>query len=92
MAKIICWRSGEVEVVSHAPAGHGCITLATGPRARLERVLIAVSRHAYDGVTLLVPGIPEAEDDDAALAAALEFQSRIERSLSSRRRVAGGAA
>ncbi|PZU89095.1 MAG: hypothetical protein DI527_16305 [Chelatococcus sp.] len=79
MAKIICWRSGEAEIVSRAR--DGAITLMTGPRARLSRLLSAHARHAYDGTTLLVPGLPEAEDDNAALAAAVAFQTRLERAV-----------
>lgn len=76
MAVIACWRSGEVEVLPRAV--EGALTLARGPRDRLERALSPIARHAYDGQTLLVPGVPEAEDDGAALFAVLEFQKRIE--------------
>lgn len=75
MAKIICWRSGEVEIVSRAPEGSA--TLMTGPRSRLEKLLIAHARHGYDGKTLLVPGLPEAGDEDAAVRAIQLFQLRL---------------
>lgn len=77
MAKIICWRSGEAEIVSRAPVGSA--TLMTGPRSRLEKLLSVHARHAYDGKTLLVPGLPEAGDDDAAVRAVRLFQLRLER-------------
>lgn len=83
MAHAICWRSGEVEVVSRQPAGS--ISLMRGPARRLERIISAIARHAYDGKTLLVPGLPEAEDDDAALAAVASFQSAMEKRLSAKR-------
>lgn len=39
-----------------------------------RRVADAVCRHAYDGRTLLVPGLPEAADQPAALDALLAFR------------------
>lgn len=79
MAVICCWRSGEVELATRPV--EGSLTLARGPRKRLELVLLALARHAYDSKTLLVPGLPEAPDDDAALTAVVEFQTQIERRL-----------
>lgn len=76
MARIICWRSGETEVVSRAP--DGAITLMIGPRRRLQALLDTQARHAHDGKTLLVPGVPEAADDVAALDATIAFQTRLE--------------
>lgn len=75
MAVICCWRPGEVEVRQRLV--EGSLTLARGPRARLEQALLALARHAYDGRTLLVPGLPEASDDDAALEAVLVFERRL---------------
>ncbi|MFA6966098.1 host nuclease inhibitor protein [Bosea sp. (in: a-proteobacteria)] len=72
MAAVVCWRSGEVEVVSRAPAGS--VTLMRGPRKRLEKLLSACARHAYDGRTFLVPGVPEADTDQQALDAVERFQ------------------
>ena len=36
---------------------------------QLKQIVSAKCRHAYDGTTLLVPGVPEAPDQDAALEA-----------------------
>lgn len=82
MASIVCYRSGETEVVNTVP--EGTIVLATGKRHRLEEVLSAVARHAYDGETLLVPGLPEAADSNQALAAATAFQQMLNRRLARR--------
>ncbi|MFN8682806.1 hypothetical protein ACDP63_16930 [Paracoccus sp. P2] len=79
MASIICYRSGETEVVGIVP--EGALVLATGKRELLETVLSGVARHAHDGETLLVPGLPEAADNDQAVAAATSFRLMIERSL-----------
>lgn len=38
---------------------------------------LTLARHAYDGKTLLIPGVPEAEDDGTALKAVLDFEKRL---------------
>lgn len=67
-----CFRSGEIEV-SRKKDLPGAIMIGSGPANELRRKLSARARHAYDGVTLLVPGIPEAETDDLAEAAMVRF-------------------
>lgn len=51
-------------------------------RARTQKQcfdkMSAVARHAYDGKTLLVPGIPEALDDDHALEALQLFRAWLD--------------
>lgn len=84
MAKIICWRSGETEIASRVP--EGAATLMTGPRSRLIKLLSVNARHSYDGKSLLVPGLPEAEDDEAAVRAVQAFQLRLEHATINRRR------
>ena len=70
MAFAYCFRSGHIgfcEDLSTVP--EGAIVFAEGDaRALRERVAVK-ARHAYDGVTLLVPGVPEAEGERAAMAA-----------------------
>lgn len=64
-----CWASGEVGFGSSVP--EGAITLAQGRNRIVRQNIMATSRMAYDGKTLLVPGIPEAESyDDAEKALA----------------------
>ena len=82
MSAHIAWadRRGVIEF-GQAPAPDGMIVIArsrgrTGQRMR-DRVS-AAARHAYDGTTLLVPGIPEAEDDDEALDALISFRDRVQ--------------
>ena len=70
MAVGFCYRSGEVDVGTGIPPD-GTIPFVRsrkGP-AKLKEIIGTKARHAYDGKTLLVPGIPEATDDEAALAA-----------------------
>lgn len=40
---------------------NGCLPIACGSPKRLREVISATSRIAYDGKTLLVPGLPEAD-------------------------------
>lgn len=65
----ICYRSGEIEIVSAGlTLPEGVIAFATGPRERLEQIISARARHSYHAELYLVPGLPEAEDDDAVSA------------------------
>lgn len=66
-----CWRSGVIDIGAVVPKG--AIEIARGPRKELTDFIGAVSRHAYDGETLLVPGVPEAESDVAAVQALMAF-------------------
>jgi hypothetical protein len=46
----------------------------------LRELISATCRHSYDGITLLVPGIPEAGDDaDAALDALMKFRDFVKK-------------
>jgi len=66
--KAYAYRSGQIEFGNTVPSGALPIIgpdKRSIPRDRIE----AGARLAYDGKTLLVPGIPEAEDDNAAYEA-----------------------
>ncbi|MCY4395886.1 MAG: host nuclease inhibitor protein [Rhodospirillaceae bacterium] len=68
------WRSGRIEfrpLQSKCP--EGALPLPPVLRTRIE----AKARHSYDGKTLLVPGIPEAESDTEALDALERFCDRL---------------
>ena len=78
---------------------HGVITFSTkridgllevgrcrAPGRRLRREVEVTARHAYDGTTLLVPGIPEAVDADAALDALIAYRDWIAPRLEPRAR------
>lgn len=73
MSVAYCRRTGKIEIGRACPAG--ALPLARGGAVALRRAVEAKSRHAYDGKTLLVPGIPEAETDIAAMAAARQFSA-----------------
>lgn len=64
-----CDRSGTIGFCSgSAPAGSLPIAHHENP-ALLRSAVAAVARHGYESNTLLVPGIPEAQNDSAAIDA-----------------------
>lgn len=70
MTYAFCWRSGKIEFGSKVPGG--ARPLGRGDKAFCDRVE-AHARLAYDGKTLLVPGVPEAATNDDALLAVRLF-------------------
>lgn len=62
-----CDASGVIEFGDWLPGGR--LPIAAGPQDKLIELVSGACRHAYDGKTLLVPGIPEAEDQRAGLDA-----------------------
>ena len=76
-----CDRRGVIEFGTgkcHA----GMLEIARARSAkRLKATISAIARHAYDGTTLLVPGVPEAENDDAACDAVIAFRGRATKRL-----------
>lgn len=70
-----CYRSGEIGFGFTIP--DGTLPLGMGRAKNLREIVEVNSRIAYDGKTLLVPGIPEADTDDAALAAWRYFRDLV---------------
>ncbi|WP_353428736.1 hypothetical protein [Paracoccus denitrificans] len=65
-----CWRSGEIGIVpANSVIPEGIIKFARGPRESLEAIISTRARHSYHAELYLVPGVPEANSPDAALAA-----------------------
>lgn len=69
------FRSGLVKFDRTTP--EGALEVARGPEKLVNAVVGVMSRHAYNGVDLICPGVPEAENDDAALDAVIEFEKQI---------------
>lgn len=82
MPVVYCSRDGVIGIGRRAP--RGSLPLVSAPGRHLRRVVEAVVRRAYDGKTLLVPGIPEAATDLAALEAARSFERQVTRRLADR--------
>jgi hypothetical protein len=72
-----CYRTGLIEFGYAVPKG--CLTIAKSIREDVLRSVVSGNaRHAYPPSTdLLVPGIPEAPDDHAAVKAICDFSERI---------------
>lgn len=75
-----CYRSGQIGFARELPPGTLPISAAPD-REHLSCVISANARLAYDGETLLVPGIPEADDEIDALDALHVFRARVERAF-----------
>lgn len=75
------WRTGMIETRRRksVPAGAMGLFAFMGRRAALvgKDAIAAKARHAYDGETLLVPGVPEADDAEAALDALIAWEQRV---------------
>jgi hypothetical protein len=83
-----CWASGLIEIGEHAPAyssdGSAAIVIAEGPKYALKGVIDVAARHGQGALEgkLLVPGIPDAPNDKAALRALdqwLEWNRKFKR-------------
>ncbi len=81
------WMSGLIRIGTEVPRGALPIAWSEDRKA-LDDVIIVCARHAYDGVTLLVPGIPEAESYQEALRALADFVDMVEHRLERRLREA----
>lgn len=80
-----CWASGLIEIGDAMPDvsadGSGAILIATGPKSPLTGQLKVVARHGKGASAgkLLVPGVPEAEGQQAkadALEAFLAWRGK----------------
>ncbi len=74
-----CYRSGQIGFAENGAIPDGALMLTRGSRETVETIVSALARHAYDNKTLLVPGIPEAENDEQAFKAMMTFIDRIAR-------------
>lgn len=61
-----CFASGQIGFGPRCPAG--ALPVVRGPEKAVLEFIEGVARHAYDGKTLLIPGIPEAQDQSEGLA------------------------
>lgn len=69
--KAFAWRSGRIDFGQRVPKG--ALLIVSGKAKKVRSLITATARHAYDGKTLLVPGVPEAENEDAAVDALIAF-------------------
>lgn len=72
-----CWRGGVIEFGRRVPTG--ALPLDHGTERSVRDRVEPLARRAYQKGVLLVPGIPEAETDVAALEAYERFVALIRR-------------
>ncbi len=70
-----CGRDGVIEFGRQVP--EGLLPIMRGRSREVRAIVEVCARHAYDGRTLLVPGLPEAENDEAALDALMRFRDYV---------------
>lgn len=68
-----CYASGQIRFGYSVPAG--AIEIARGKASVVRRQIAATSRIAYDNKTLLVPGVPEAVDQETACDALIQHRA-----------------
>ncbi|MHC3433667.1 hypothetical protein [Delftia lacustris] len=78
-----CWASGLIEIGNELP-GPDAIEIARGPQYALQGAISAAARHGQGKSSgkLLVPGVPEATDQMAALEALQQWLTWRSRSRS----------
>lgn len=69
-----CFASGEICFGPSIP--DGALPIIDGPDADVHRVIRGGARLSYDGETWLVPGVPEADDQNIAVDALIAFRRR----------------
>ena len=69
------FRSGHIGFGTTVP--DGALVIAKGPAKVVGPLVRGNARLAYDNETYLVPGCPEAADDDEAIKAFMRFFDRI---------------
>ena len=73
--KAYCGADGGIHFGPDIP--EGMLLIAEAPEKYLRKELSGCARHSYDGETLLVPGVPEAPDQEQAMDALLAFKKWI---------------
>ena len=77
-----CFANGVIKFASkEAGFPDGALPLGSGPSGGLRRKVEALARLTYDNVTLLVPGVPEAKNQDEALDAVIFFSHILKKRL-----------
>lgn len=81
-----CYASGQIGFGKIR--AKGTLPIMRGPNKFVRDTVSAHARHAYEGDTLLVPGLPEADDtEDARLDALDAFLKRLRAVAKGRRDV-----
>ena len=68
----VAWANGLIEFKGSVPKG-ACV-LCRGPEKAVREFVGVTSRHGHKQGVLLVPGVPEAKDQSAAMDALLQHR------------------
>lgn len=83
--RVAAFRSGHLVFMEGTCPDHripaGALLVAVGPAHIVGPTVRGLARLAYDNETWLVPGCPEAEDDDAAFKAFTTWFDRVQVAL-----------
>lgn len=71
------WASGQITFHFNPP--EGAIVVARGQPSKVRALITATARQAYDGKTLLLPGVPEASSSEEAFQALCKYTTWIHR-------------
>ena len=72
----VCYASGEIAILREAP-GKGEVCFARGPEDAVRALVAGNARLSCDDRTYLVPGVPEAADQNAGVDALLTWLGRL---------------
>ena len=70
------WSNGRLQVGKRTP--ERALAIASGGEKPLRKAISVLARHGYSKGFYLVPGVPEAESDNARLDALIEFRRQVE--------------
>jgi len=82
------WANGRIDFGRTMPKD--ALLIGKGPAKPLRSHITATARHAYDGKTLLVPGVPESGGGNAAVDALLAYGREIKKRMEFDARHFGG--
>lgn len=83
-----CWATGVIGFAATEP--EGAITIASGPDKQVRELIAGTCRLAHDNKTWLVPGVPEAADQTAAVDALIAYRNWIRTRATDALKIAGG--
>lgn len=73
--KAFCFASGHIQFGYAVP--RGALIIATGEDKSLREFIETKARHARVGTDLFVPGVPEADNEEAGMEALEKFLAWI---------------
>jgi hypothetical protein len=79
--RAFAYRNGAIGFGMKSPDWETALPIASAPKKILREAIFGSARLAYDNETWLVPGIPEAETEAAAIDALLDYKKHVQRRI-----------